>query len=1231
MTNSSDQRLITRLDKPKLRWGIQVIQHALSLHTYVPLRIWDTSIEPHEKSPAKPGANWKGDISNGDTGQAGLTDELVKYYSMRQNSQWLTVVCNSLPIIEHLRRANKWKAWENQCIAQWLDQIKDGLCTPEDSSALSCLGEIGMGPDVYVKPYFAKVMEIALCQIGPNPSRFLVVGPVLIIPERDASPDGKDTPERDNKFRHLVEKFVDQAVLFLSGESLRIERDEIMLLGGARGWMSHGCLCRKARMLARVIDSIFRVRCDFGDDVVIRNSACNGLARLILLLDQELSLSPVTTDEDLWERCDKSNRMFDLDDVHSIEFEIDHRSDTQLSLLVEKKDESEKWCMTLSKPSSPPQARVKINATFASDEQESRREQRLLWARDDMYLAFSNHMSGYAARKLALLSRWKNDKMGMIIWDPNEEKDKKREIDLLRRLSAKICDLFTADMVTIFGYNPREDLLEPLGEIWFQEKHENWTVRNQWRDIEKEIMKKAKGDQKKRDLSICYRVVERGLSRFCRSWDPEPEKCDPNGETVLNPDDSYFDKIKPYKRMSAMALPLRVHGRLFGVLEIDGFSKHQFRFDNFVFAQQVADIIGPFLHERDTSKRLYGLSGKVLDPTKTETKKYHLICKEMAHIFMADACILFEPNPEEPELFDLKAVFKLEPPQGEDKFARGLNLDLREDPDLSVIIGSSPVPFYRFNVKDMRGKKGWGKGETSWHRQVIMEKFPKGMGIIVPIWDPEAHILLCRLSLYYRNVEDSEVTRKWNPVVGFVAYYLVMLLMTMKSLRPEEEELAHLKRIRKGMDKLAEEKPDVDDVMEILGKLKSSDRGTGDKPADSLDKGQERADQCKKLHEAYTQGRLVMVLGAGVSRPFHVPNWEQLLDQVWAQSFMSPQAPIQKKEKLISEFLSRVFSFFYRNTNPTASARILKNYYEKSGIDFNKAVRDVLYGKGFKDEKPNNFFKEFVRLLHGAEKRPDLIMPYDDARRLDSVITYNFDDIVQDQILKAWSGWGVEDGKVFKTIYSSKQTPDPRTVPIFHVHGYLPRPKTIDSQTSGSGEDSTSDDEKGHITLSDDKYHEQYSATYAWNTLAQLTRFTNCTCLFVGVSFDDPNLRRLMDVAWKEKNEDKHPPRHYIVKRRHDQKKKKRDLVHRLQYMLIEAGLWPDKWKVMSQGRDTLTQRDKLLESAVDDINQVIDDFNTTMLDSFNMEPIWIKGYDEIPGILHYIRTGTPPPKPDEP
>ena len=51
------------------------------------------------------------------------------------------------------------------------------------------------------------------------------------------------------------------------------------------------------------------------------------------------------------------------------------------------------------------------------------------------------------------------------------------------------------------------------------------------------------------------------------------------------------------------------------------------------------------------------------------------------------------------------------------------------------------------------------------------------------------------------------------------------------------------------------------------------------------------------------------------------------------------------------------------------------------------------------------------------------------------------------------------------------------------------------------------------IYLTEENYNELYNQPYSWQITSQLSFFRENTCLFVGCSLSDPNIRRLLELT----------------------------------------------------------------------------------------------------------------------
>jgi len=95
-----------------------------------------------------------------------------------------------------------------------------------------------------------------------------------------------------------------------------------------------------------------------------------------------------------------------------------------------------------------------------------------------------------------------------------------------------------------------------------------------------------------------------------------------------------------------------------------------------------------------------------------------------------------------------------------------------------------------------------------------------------------------------------------------------------------------------------------------------------------------RQEIIKKLSGYYQNEKLVLVLGAGVSIGFGLPNWDTLLQKLMITTI--------EKEQNVSTVLSKLFTSIF-TPSPLIAGRYLQKYYEDKKLSFEEAVRKVLY------------------------------------------------------------------------------------------------------------------------------------------------------------------------------------------------------------------------------------------------------------------------------------------------
>lgn len=302
----------------------------------------------------------------------------------------------------------------------------------------------------------------------------------------------------------------------------------------------------------------------------------------------------------------------------------------------------------------------------------------------------------------------------------------------------------------------------------------------------------------------------------------------------------------------------------------------------------------------------------------------------------------------------------------------------------------------------------------------------------------------------------------------------------------------------------------------------------------------------------YKNEQVVLFLEAGVSIDAGVPLWDELINRLLLRMLnlkiqdSSDENDVGSTPKFAEEDIENISKIALRNKEDTP---LMQMRYIRAALTedmYYSAVHDELYA----DKININ-----TELLDALAK---ISTPRRQHKGLESIVTYNFDDLMEQSLKK----WGVE----YHVIQTDKM-PVTDKLNIYHVHGYLPQ-------------DENNPQERAELIFSEEDYHRVYGDAYCWTNMAQVKAFQDNVCLFVGCSLTDPNLRRLLDNAMRRPKE----IRHFAILKR---KSFELENENRQQEALI-------KW--YQEFDDAI--RDQIFKS-------------------FGISVIWVNDYKEIPDILN--------------
>ncbi|MEW6349881.1 MAG: hypothetical protein AB1646_12515 [Thermodesulfobacteriota bacterium] len=726
-------------------WAFQVIQHAVAMQAHVPVRIWDMDMAGARLATIKAQEeerNLIGPLRDRTFFQV-VPPQVVSRYKDRNSTGWLTRPSNAHPLQAILRRHPKWLAWEHCFMWDWL--TKPGSPEP-------CFSE-----------YFSRYMTAASCplSLADETNRYLVVGPLFAVREENGDP-------RPSYFKGMVDEFVKEALNALrdarkDGE-LELERefeeDTLGLVGIKKGWLTVDCLRQKTELLANVMRTVFSVDDQIDQRQAVSSSAYSHIAQIcFMLLDEQGAYKP---------------QILGPDKGRSLLFSVGIPDHKQV-LEARAGQNHEKWRLVLRNEEPPqPKSKIWLSPQPQKDSPEFKYLEEMKILRGELGLSFSVHNDGYMSSGAAELYHWVNAESGMVAEEHGEVEATGSGRDPLAFVARRICNMFTADMVSIcyseFDKDDKNDDPAPpnvlaLKAVDFEERLEPETWRARVRE-ETEFLRNIGKVPDVREDNIGYRAVDTRAPQFCRAVVNERglTRYFPSEQTMH---DSLGRRIP--NRNSSIAAPLMIHARPFGVLRIDGYAPHQFTLDQMNLAVRLGNVIGPVLFQREMLSKLFKLSQMGWDATTSEKNVYEDMCRTIAEIFLADGAMLWLPSLTQEGFLNLEASFGI----------RGLHIHKMKPMDENDLAGS-----YRgteFAAVDLK-KRDEAFFTRYPHRQALRKDGYQWLHRF-PVRRQRRHQVLCYLTACYRsqNTDRPPLSHRWNHTAWFVSYYLGALVTAMRS------------------------------------------------------------------------------------------------------------------------------------------------------------------------------------------------------------------------------------------------------------------------------------------------------------------------------------------------------------------------------------------------------------------------------------------------------------------
>jgi hypothetical protein len=282
-----------------------------------------------------------------------------------------------------------------------------------------------------------------------------------------------------------------------------------------------------------------------------------------------------------------------------------------------------------------------------------------------------------------------------------------------------------------------------------------------------------------------------------------------------------------------------------------------------------------------------------------------------------------------------------------------------------------------------------------------------------------------------------------------------------------------------------------------------------------------------QLKKTYYRDGIVLVLGAGVSVGSEIPTWVNLLrgmvmktfdgdetmfDQLREQglSLTAIASLLEERSPSREEFVEAVrdalyvnFPFYRIGTKKENRGRFLRYVHEGIREDANGIISRI---------KPNTTLRSvgaFCTTWKQPKKRES---GFHRNPKVHAAATLNMDALLQSYIS------ALTTKRLIRTVERPSARKYPDRINIYHMHGYL-HFETLKKDGEGeiSDEEMQAREAADAVVLTEQDYYDFFNQPNSMFNYTFLYLLREYSCLFIGLSMDDENIRRLLHYSKLER------------------------------------------------------------------------------------------------------------------
>lgn len=331
------------------------------------------------------------------------------------------------------------------------------------------------------------------------------------------------------------------------------------------------------------------------------------------------------------------------------------------------------------------------------------------------------------------------------------------------------------------------------------------------------------------------------------------------------------------------------------------------------------------------------------------------------------------------------------------------------------------------------------------------------------------------------------------------------------------------------------------------------------------------------LKDAWASGDLTLFLGAGVSLPYGIPPWRDLvLELLYDQA--------QKAERfrpLWPHYLRALTSWMadHFDYNPIILARLIEHDIHKRGTrdpaqEFVNRLRHHLYSRRI-HPAGDTTLRAIARMIQKSSK----------GNNLAATFTFNFDDLLEQELRE------LKLKPVSQTKGGRKNS---GALNIIHPHGFIP-------ETGAASRDG--------LVFTENDYHHLTDSNFHWALTEIVAHLRQHRGLFIGLSMSDPNLRRLLDASRFPRDR----PWHWQIQKRHQ--------VNAAAIPQVAEEIERRAAKFGEQLNVPLSQRKSPAElhAVITETLKQADSYDRQVFEAMGVKTIWINDWSDLPELIDAI------------